>query len=217
MSKKRIKHHCLVCEELTQFRVNHVHSAEASDGCEEEYSIATCTECMEIAVFYRQDVALLKNEHGCEQKYIRAFPVNKDNRSLSFTAPESVRNPYYEAVHAESDGLWASAAVMLGRSLEAVCKHFRPDSKSIFDGLNKLHNDGLLSKKMLDWAHELRVLRNSAAHSAEVDIFEWDVSVAFDYFRALVVMLFEIDHYYMVYKEAKKDHEANNSLEGRRP
>ncbi|MFY0677493.1 MAG: DUF4145 domain-containing protein [Neptuniibacter sp.] len=209
MSKVHIKHYCLVCEELTLFQVNHTHSAEASDGCEEEYSIGTCSECMELAVFYREDVALCKNQFGDEPEYIRAFPVPEDNRSLSYVAPESVSKPYYEAVHAESEGLWLSAAVMLGKSLEALCKHFRPDSTSIFDGLNKLHSDGLLSKKMLDWGHDLRVIRNQAAHSTESDIIEWDVSVAFDFFRALVVMLFEIDHYYAVYKEAKQEYEAN--------
>ncbi len=152
----------------------------------------------------------LANEFGWnEPAHIRAFPLEDDNRSLSSCAPESVSQPYYEAVHAESPGLWEASAVMLGKSLEVVCRHFYPDSKSMFEGLNTLYAKGFLSKRMLDWGHDVRVLRNAAAHRRELAITESDVSVAFDFCRALIVILFEIDHNYAVYRQAKSKHETN--------
>jgi hypothetical protein len=81
---------------------------------------------------------------------------------------------------------------MVGRTLEAVCKEFQPITKSIFDGLTKLHSNGIISDEILDWANHLRFIRNSGAHATADVIDSVDATEALDFLQVILEILYDL-------------------------
>jgi len=195
--------YCKYCEARVHFLPLYVHALEAEDGCDEEYTLVECSLCHKPALFYREEMRMAESLDWEPPVHEIVYPQSDRQRGLDFSVPLSVSKSYYEAASAEDAKLWLSAQVMVGRTLEAICKHFCPGAKSIFDGLEEIYRQGLLSKQMLDWSHDLRLLRNLAAHTNDQEVGEWDVSTSLDFLQALLTMLFKIAHDFKTYKDSK--------------
>jgi hypothetical protein len=183
--------YCSECEARVQYAVVHLHKRSGLDGCPEEYTLAACAVCGEPSLFYRQEVSLQREILEIDSPvFNRLYPTSP--RLISFDLPEAVGRSYDEACEAESTHLPMASAVMVGRALEATCKHFDHRSGSIADGLRRMRAGGLLSEELYEWASELRVLRNEAAHASHAGIGELEASEAVDFLQAILEIIYDI-------------------------
>lgn len=187
-------------EKLIFFNPRYVHLHQDGYDCEEEYTIAVCAECKEVSIFFRSDLNILE-PLGREIEYFYLWPIEK--RFLDIEVPNEVGNSYNEAVEASKNRLNKSAAVMIGRAVEAVCKDYDPNIKTIYSGLEAMLKDGSLSQEMYNWATELRLLRNIGAHSTEQEICGGDVENALDFLSALLTIIYDIRPKYEKYINVK--------------
>lgn len=83
---------------------------------------------------------------------------------------------------------------MVGRTLEAVCvEHFPESSKlTIFKGIELLHNEGIISNQLKEWADQLRVLRNIGAHATTEMVSDEDAREALDFLKAILENLYDL-------------------------
>jgi hypothetical protein len=93
---------------------------------------------------------------------------------------------------------------MVGRTLEAVCKEFDPNTKSVFEGLKSLHVKGIISTELLEWATELRVLRNLGAHATTPKIEVFDALGALDFLQAILEILYDLRPRFEQFKKRRK-------------
>jgi hypothetical protein len=79
--------------------------------------------------------------------------------------PMVVREPLEEAVDCHANGCFKASALMIRRSLEALCEEGGIPSKgSLFDRIEALGRQVVLPTEMTEGMHNLRLLGNDAAH-----------------------------------------------------
>ncbi len=82
--------------------------------------------------------------------------------------PDLVGCFYREAVTDFRAGAKNSAVLMCGKVLETVCRELSPDfTGDLYHRIEHLADAHILPAAMKEWAHELRLVRNQAAHSLE--------------------------------------------------
>lgn len=122
--------------------------------------------------------------------YYRLYPPQE--RHITHNLPDIVRQSYDQAVLCEAGRAWTACVVMVGRTLEAVCKEFDPATKNIFKGLKTMYDKHLISEEVLEWADELRVLRNLGAHATKERIDRSDAKGALDFLQAILEILYDL-------------------------
>jgi len=188
---------CPHCERPMTFVVDAVHILP-DEGPPEEYTFGHCDTCKKPAVFFRENMG-----DGFEKdSFYRTYP--SQDRHIGYYLPEIVRQSYEEAVRCESAKTWIACVVMVGRTLEAVCKEFDPNTKSVFEGLKSLHVKGIISTELLEWATELRVLRNLGAHATSQKIEVFDALGALDFLQAILEILYDLRPRFEQFKKRRK-------------
>jgi hypothetical protein len=176
---------CYWCGQPQTLIVDKVHQLP-DDGPPTEYTFAHCASCAKPAVFVREDMG----DGFDKDNYYRVYPAQE--RHIGYSLPDIVRQSYEEAVRCESAKTWTACVVMVGRTLEAVGKEFESSTRSVFEGLKSMHSKGLISQELLDWANELRVLRNLGAHATNERVDYFDATGALDFLQAILEILYDL-------------------------
>jgi Domain of unknown function (DUF4145) len=71
----------------------------------------------------------------------------------------------------------SACAVLIGRTLEAICKHEKAVGRTLADKINNLLTSNLIPKTLAEMAGQLRQIRNLGAHEAEDEETEEDVPI----------------------------------------
>jgi hypothetical protein len=79
-----------------------------------------------------------------------------------------------------------------------------PNTKSIFEGLKSLHVKGIISTELLEWATELRVLRNLGAHATSQKNEVFDALGALDFLQAILEILYDLRPRFEQFKKRRK-------------
>jgi hypothetical protein len=188
---------CYSCEQPRSFIVSSIHEIPA-ERPPEEYTFASCSQCKKPSVFYREDMG-----DGFEnENYYRVYPA--EDRHLGFALPKIVRDSYEEAVRCDSARTPTACVVMVGRTLEAVCKEFDPGTKNILRGLKSMYDKGLISQEILEWSNELRVLRNLGAHATRQSIDRTDARGALDFLQAILEILYDLRPKFEQFRRRRK-------------
>ena len=182
-----IIYYCEHCEDKRSYKAvtTHINLEEAPPA---EYTFAYCETCNYPSLFLREDVGT--HEGFEDDDYYKVYPSNE--RHIGYTLPVLIRSSYTEATKCEEAKIPIACVVMVGRTLEAICKEHIPASHSIFDGLEKMKNSGIISNELFDWAQRLRVLRNAGAHATGVEISRKEASEAIDFLQAIIETLYHL-------------------------
>jgi hypothetical protein len=122
--------------------------------------------------------------------------------------PSQVGNAWEQAHKSLGTESWDAAAAMAGRALQAVTRgHFKAKPATLEKEIEELGSKGILPRPMVEWAHEIRLLRNIGAHP---DPVEESVSAAdakdivkfLDYF---LIYVFNLPKEIADYKARRKD------------
>ncbi|MBD5417341.1 MAG: DUF4145 domain-containing protein [Desulfovibrio sp.] len=94
------------------------------------------------------------------------FPHPDRDKAPEYT-PEPVAKDFEEAKFNLIHGKYKSACIMAGSSIETACVQFGAVDGGLKGKIRKLHDDGIITQSLADWAQELREIRVDAAHQAE--------------------------------------------------
>ncbi len=81
---------------------------------------------------------------------------------------------------------------MCRKCLEAVCKSFNAQGRDLSKRLIKLSEDGHIDSRLLNWAHEIRLVGNEAAHDIEAPVTKEDARDILDFTEAILIYLFSL-------------------------
>jgi len=117
-----------------------------------------------------------------------AFPpelVGYDETDL----PAEVRDCLKEAILCHAQGCFRAAAIMVRRSLEAMCEERGAKGSSLEKKIESLKGQIVISQDLIEGAHELRFLGNDAAHveaKAFTTVGKEEVEAALDLAKELL-------------------------------
>ncbi|MFL5699369.1 MAG: DUF4145 domain-containing protein [Ktedonobacteraceae bacterium] len=81
-------------------------------------------------------------------------------------------------------------AVMVGKTLEAICNHEKIDGKTLSERLNKLASTDRIPQTLAQMAHQLRQIRNLGAHDNDDEVNKEDVPIILDFVEAILEYLY---------------------------
>lgn len=180
--------YCINCKSPSAFYIYSPDDCQNYFGKPVRFHHASCKRCEAPALF-----AIDLDEDGEERGALnKIFPLHRN--ALSCTLPAEARRSYEEALVCEESGASLATVVMVGRTLEAVCKEHFPDSKNltVFNGIERLHKDGVISDQLRSWADQLRVLRNIGAHASSDIVVVADAAEALDFLKAILENVYDL-------------------------
>lgn len=122
-----------------------------------------------------------------QQEVIEIFP---DSRKVSDDIPERARSYLEQAIasiHAPS-----GAVMLCASSVDAMLKHKKYSSGSLYQRIEKAVGDNLITSEMAKWAHDVRLDANDERHADEAAIMptEEDANRTIDFVAAFAEYLF---------------------------
>ncbi len=114
---------------------------------------------------------------------VRLWPQPKNsNRRL---LPEIVGDSLEEADKCYNARAYNACAVMCGKSLEGLCKHFETKNKMIAEGIKELLERKIIDDRLFQWGEALRIQRNLGAHASGEKITKEDARDILDFANAI--------------------------------
>jgi hypothetical protein len=174
-------------------------------GANVQYQVAFCGRCG--GPFLRQ---LIKCETADfeEQHYEQIlFPML---RQIDLAGvPNSIERRYENAARSFSAGLYEPCAIMCGKCLDALCHELKAKGQNLKDKLSTLLKQGTIDKKLFDWADQLRIVRNDAAHDLSIHIGLDDARDALEFVEAILMYTFTLDRKFEAFMKRRQRRSAS--------
>ena len=200
MSDTKSSMHCSHCGKLTIFEVR---GEGNKDGAKIDYNYH---DGQDITTWRILECQLCKNPTIVEVKtsyelifdaaYGSMEPISfeiailyPEMRPHLTNLPEPIEKNYKAALRVQ-DIEPSACAVMIGRTLEAICNYENAPGKTLSEKLNNLVNSERIPKTLAQMAHQLRQIRNLGAHDVGDEPTEKDVPIIMDFIEAILEYLY---------------------------
>jgi hypothetical protein len=187
---------CKTCKAIVDAAVIASHDSLDEDmGIPERYTFASCPRC-------NSPLLLIQNQWGDEwDNPDRLYPARDD--VLSFNVPKPIREAFLEATRCLNTKAYTASAIMCRKTLEGVCAQHRVDGRSLQEKLATLRDMGFIEGRLYQWAEELRLAGNEAAHDVGVNVGPQDASDAVEFTRALLEYAYTFQHRFDEFKKRR--------------
>jgi hypothetical protein len=178
---------CPKCENDRRLKVHgdYVQKDAASEPAN-RYTFGACAVCGLPFVVEQTDYG--QGFDGEESKIV--YP--EDGSQVRFALPAIVGTSYDSARGCQAARQWIPAAVMAGRTLEAICHDQLGTKTMMAAGLKQLRDQGKINEELWQWSEELRFLRNVGAHPSTEHITREDVEDAINLLQAILETLYHL-------------------------
>ncbi len=105
--------------------------------------------------------------------------------------PEKVKKSYEAALSVRNIEPNAFA-VLIGRTLEFICKDRKITGNNLYNKIDELAQKREIPGRFADMAHKLRVLRNIGAHADEDEITEVDVPILLEFTESILDYIYRL-------------------------
>ena len=117
-----------------------------------------------VCVFCAQLLVATWAQTGDEESAVIIWPVQRGRASSDI--PDAVRPDLDEALRALNTGLWKSSLMAARGALQAAMRQQGAAGASLNDQIQDLAARHVVPPALADWAHEVRLAGNLAAHPA---------------------------------------------------
>ena len=211
---------CLHCGKLTMLRIRteYVYSVNEEDygGTNDmnriKWNLLQCPECLEPTLIQTNLVTKRKyrgDTWNTTMEAIRAlYPFE---RQLPDSLPESIGKLYAEAIRVKLLSP-SSCAVLVRRTLEAVCQQENVSGRTLAQRLERLADTGKIPQTLVDIALHLKQLGNLGAHfDVNDDVSVEDVSIILDFVELFLDYLYVAPAKIQAVKYRLNNPQKNNS------
>ncbi len=107
--------------------------------------------------------------------------------------PQPARRTYASAQSCFETGNYEPCVVMCRKCLEAMCVFLGAQEGSLAKRLRQLKDSGLIEARFYEWAEELRLVGNDAAHDLNLCISKQDALDSLEFVEAILLYVFALD------------------------
>lgn len=122
---------------------------------------------------------------------LRRFPEEFEGKHINHL-PESISRYFRNAQIVLSAGVPSAAAVELRRTLEASAAHFGATGGALVKQIQKLIDDGLVTRQFGEAMTHVRKIGNVGAHATDEELSVRDIELASRFTEQLLRNLFEV-------------------------
>lgn len=184
---------CDQCGALVDAAVQKEHWVEHPSGDQYMYTLATCPRC-ESPFIALQEVDFDRSR-SCPE---RLYPPTRTAGSSSL--PATIRPSFEEAATCFRAKAYTATTIMCRKTLEGICQAHDVRERTLDAALTKLRDNGTIDARLYEWADELRLFGNDAAHDVTVTIDAADARDILEFTRALVEYVFTFRERFQEFK-----------------
>jgi hypothetical protein len=193
---------CKHCEEVVE--VTQLHHYEDHDPEEppSRWTFGKCPKCNLPFLALEEDYG-----EGWDGPF-RMYPPRE--KTVSRSIPKPIRDCYQEALTCFKSKAYTASAIMCRKTLEGLCVHHGVKARSLSVSLKELRDKELIEKRLFEWAEELRLFGNEAAHDVNVSLSLRDSRDIIEFTDALLEYTFTYRDKFEAFKNRRK---TNKSVE----
>ena len=187
---------CKNCQATVDAKV--VGSYDAIDeeiGNPVRFTLAKCPRCEAPLLLAQEDFGNGWDEPG------RIFPPRDD--LVGWAIPEKIRNAYVEAVRCFNGKAFTASAIMCRKTLEGVCQQHGVSASNLKKSLATLKENGVIEGRLFEWADELRLAGNEAAHDVNVEVQSRDAGDIIEFTKALLEYVYTFREKFEEFKQRR--------------
>lgn len=129
-----------------------------------------------------------------------------EDSSVTENLPDVLKNVYDQAVKAFKASLFEPSVLMCRKCLEGICSILEVEGRNLNVKLDNLQQDGHIDSRLLDWAHQIRLIGNEAAHDINVPVTKLDAKDVLEFTEAILIYVFSLTKRFEAMKERRADH-----------
>lgn len=100
--------------------------------------------------------------------------------------PEKLRESLTECIKCYRGKAYTATTIMCRRTVEGFCLLKGVNEKTLAKSIEKLKIDGIINEQLFEWANELRLIGNEAAHNIEIEFTTIDSRDILDFTIAIL-------------------------------
>jgi Domain of unknown function (DUF4145) len=190
MEETEVLMQCGYCKNKSKLIVRAKYKQDVQDQYEEHYvttwRILECLACSRLNLGEHYIETFAYSSHDDEGEKI-VYPVSSKEKHIS-PLPQSIEKAYNSALKVRDEP--SAFAVLIGRTLEMVCKHESATGKVLADRLKNLANIGRIPPTLALMAYQLKELRNMGAHADDDEVQKSDVPIIKEFVDAILEYLY---------------------------
>ncbi len=181
----------IIAEGNGGFRSDAINSVDEVDAeyHGEHYYVCLCSRCNQ-PFLIRQSLFGVPAEFETVTEEKILYP-NEKKLPLD-DVPNTIKSSYDQAVRSFSASLFEPCVLMCRKCLEATCKNFGTKGKDLNSKLQELLEHGQIDSRLLNWAHEIRLIGNEAAHDPDIKVTKRDARDILDFTEAILIYIFSL-------------------------
>lgn len=106
--------------------------------------------------------------------------------------PNTIRSAYDQAVRSFSASLFEPCTLMCRKCIETICKNLGAKGRDLNAKIQSLFEAGHIDSRLLDWAHQIRLVGNEAAHDDDSRLTKRDARDVLDFTEAILIYVFSL-------------------------
>lgn len=155
----------------------------------DHYSVCLCRRCNQ-PFLVRQSLYGVPGEFETVTEEAVLYP--SESKLSAEGLPENVKTAYDQAARSLHASLFEPYVLMSRKCLEAVCKILNAKGRDLSKRLSMLHEAGHIDSRLLNWAHQIRLIGNEAAHDIDTVVTKEDARDVFDFTEAILIYVFSL-------------------------
>ena len=122
--------------------------------------------------------------------------------------PNTIKSAYDQAARSFSASLFEPCVLMCRKCLEATCKNLRAKGRDLNSKLQSLFDGGHIDSRLLNWAHEIRLIGNEAAHDPDTKVTKRDARDVLDFTEAILIYIFFLTSRFEAFRVRRANSQA---------
>ncbi len=173
----------------------------------EHYYVCLCGRCSQ-PFLIRQSLFGIPAEFETVTDEKILYPSEK-NLQLD-GVPNIIRSTYDQAARSFSASLFEPCVLMCRKCLEATCRNLGAKGHDLNTELQGLFDGGHIDSRLLNWAHEIRLIGNEAAHDPDTKVSKRDARDALDFTEAILIYIFSLTSRFEAFRARRDDSQAKS-------
>lgn len=161
------------------------------------YSLAFCRKCE--GVFLYRSCSTEPSELPLEELL---YP--RSTEPLAPDIPTLIRRPHQAATSCFETANYEPCVIMCRKTLEAVCQILGETRGKLQERLRHLRDAGVVEERLCNWADELRIVGNDAAHDLLLSISKEDARDCLDFVNMILMYVFTLDKKFQEFKNRRR-------------
>ncbi|MBF0551766.1 MAG: DUF4145 domain-containing protein [Deltaproteobacteria bacterium] len=155
----------------------------------DHFLVCVCRRCGQ-PFFIRQSWYVVPAEIESPTGEIVLYPT--ESKLTQEALPKSVKSAYDDASKCFKASMFEPCVLMCRKCLEAICKNLGAEGRDLNKRLVRLSEAGQIDSRLLNWAHEIRLIGNEAAHEVDGKVTKRDARDVLDFTEAIIIYVFSL-------------------------